>query len=78
MERETYIYIGAAVVYPLLTAVLVLMVFAISRATRGRRERLIEAQRSYVEAWEDADDIYPGIYAADLERERTKLAQLQR
>lgn len=59
-----------------LTAIVIALVLWLVLRTPRRRLK-IERQQRYVEALEDADQAHPGMYEAELERERAKLGQLR-
>lgn len=58
-----------------LTAIVIALVLWLALHTPRRLK--IERQQRYVEALEDADQARPGLYAAELERERARLGQLR-
>lgn len=61
------------------TALTVLVIaFVLWLACRTPRRVQIEMQERHVAAWEDACQLHPGLYEADLERERAKLARMRK
>lgn len=81
---DTKIYLGAALLFPLLTALVCAVVFfggdAWQRLQARRMRRHIEELEQYADLWDAAEENYPGCYTeearahrAALEAERAKL-----
>lgn len=92
METETKIYLGAAIVFPVLTALfsaaacwLIDLGDFIRRCRINAQRRSVDRWEEYVGAWESAEENYPGAYTDQvaehrqaLERERAKLEQYEK
>lgn len=83
MDPETIISTIANFVFLTLIVALasiiigIIGILTIANARRHIRRYQIRVQQRYVDAWEDAEELHPGLYTADLRRERKKLEQLR-
>jgi hypothetical protein len=84
IQTETKIYIGAAILFPLITAIVCAIGCLAIDVRRFWLRRRIHSQKSYVDKWEAyvdhwdiADENHPGCYTDRAQKHRETLAREQ-